>query len=153
MARPEDKTVGSDETVDFQKTGKASGQPRIVAENGGEQLTGVFVKFASGVEDAWRILNSTVETTKAIGNELSQKTFGALRTNGEADFSHLRALIGAKFPSEVIELQSTFVRKRVEMGLEQAKEFQALTTKAVAEISKPIRDEFEKLLPRDGPRA
>ncbi len=28
------------------------------------------------------------------------------------------------------ELQTTFLRKRVEMGVEQAKEFQALTTKA-----------------------
>ncbi|WP_244662087.1 phasin family protein [Mesorhizobium huakuii] len=50
-----------------------------------------------------------------------------MRANAEADLSHLQALVGAKLPSQVIALQSSFWRKRVEMYVEQAKEFQALS--------------------------
>ena len=77
---------------------------------------------------------------------MSLKTVAALRANAEADFSYLEALVGAKSLSEVIELQTTFLRKRVEMGVEQAKDFQALTTKAATDISKPVKDAFEKTL-------
>jgi phasin len=74
------------------------------------------------------------------------KTIAALRANAEANFSHLEALIGVKSLSELVELQTAFVRKRVEMSVEQAKEFQALTSKATSEVSKPVKVAFEKAL-------
>ncbi|MES0100892.1 phasin [Mesorhizobium sp. M0019] len=125
---------------------KATDQLRAVAEKDVEQSKEALAKFQSGAEDTQKVLKSTFETAKSVGNELSLKTIAALRANAEADFSHLEALVGAKSPSEVFELQTTFLSKRVEMGVEQAKEFQALTTKAVTDVSKPVKDAFEKAL-------
>nr|WP_244662195.1 phasin family protein [Mesorhizobium huakuii] len=89
---------------------------------------------------------SIFENTKAVGNELSLKTIAALRANAEADLSHLQALVGAKLPSAVIALQSNLLRKGLEMCVEQTKEFQALSTKGVANVTKPIKDALEKAL-------
>jgi phasin len=125
---------------------KATDQLRAVAEKGVVQSKEVLAKFQSGAEDTQKVLKSTFETARSVGNELSLKTIAALRANAEADFSHLEALAGAKSLSEVVELQTTFLRRRVEMGVEQAKEFQTLNAKAAADVSKPIKDAFEKAL-------
>ena len=77
---------------------------------------------------------------------MSMKTISAMRSNAEAGFSHLEALVGAKTLSEVIELQTSFLRKQVETGVEQAKEFQASATKAAEEVSKPVKTAFEKAM-------
>ncbi|QND69243.1 phasin (plasmid) [Mesorhizobium loti] len=136
------------ETVEFRAfdPGKATDQFRVVAEKGVEQSKEVLAKFQSSAEDTQKALQSTFETAKSAGNELSLKMLAALRANAEADFSHLETLVGAKSLSEVIELQTTFLRKRVEMSVAQAKDIQALTTKAVTDVSKPVKDAFENTL-------
>jgi len=125
---------------------KATVQFRAVAERGAEQSKEVLAKFKVGSEDAQKALKSTFETARSVGNELSLKTIAALRANTEADFSYLEALVGAKSISEVFELQTTFLRKRFEMGVEQAKEFQVATTKAAEDVSKPVKEAFEKAM-------
>ena len=69
-----------------------------------------------------------------------------MRANAEANFSHLEALIGVRSLSDLIELQTAFMRKRVEMSVEQAKEFQTLTSKATSEVAKPVKVAFERAL-------
>ena len=44
----------------------------------------------------------------------------------------------------MVELQTGFLRKRVEMGVEQAKDFQATATRAAEDLVKPIKTIFEK---------
>ncbi|OWO90040.1 phasin, partial [Rhizobium esperanzae] len=87
-----------------------------------------------------------LETTSLFGNELSWKTIAALQADAEAGFSHLQALLSANSPSQVLELQSTFLRKRVETSLQHAKEFRVLASRTVEEISKPVKDAFDKVL-------
>ena len=91
-----------------------------------------------------RLSSSSFETAKSVGRELSRKTIEALRTNTEASFSHLEALVGARSLSEVMELQTTFIRKSVETAVEQAKDLQTVTTKAAEDVSKPLKAAFEK---------
>jgi phasin len=148
MSKTAEKPSETVETVEFPAIdpGKATDQLLAVAEKGVEQSKEALAKFQSGAEDTQKVLKSTFETAKSVGNELSLKTIAALRANAEADFSHLEALAGAKSLSEVVELQTTFLRKRVEMGVEQAKEFQTLTAKAVTDISKPVNNALEKAL-------
>ncbi|RRI00162.1 phasin [Mesorhizobium tamadayense] len=145
MSKTADKPTGTAEfpTID---PGKANDQLRAVAEKGVEQSKEALAKFQSGAEDARKALESTAEAAKSVGNELSLKMIAALRANAEADFEHVEALVRAKSLPEVFELQTTFLSKRVEMGVEQAKEFQELTTKAATDISKPVKDVFEKVL-------
>ena len=123
---------------------KATDQVRALAEKGLEQSKEVYAKVKTGAEEAQKALESTYETAKSVGNDLSLKTIAALRTNAETGFSHLEALVGAKSLSEVIELQTTFIRKSVELAVEQTKELQTVTTKAAEEVSKPLKAVFEK---------
>jgi hypothetical protein len=46
--------------------------------------------------------------------------------------------------SEFVELQTAFVRKSVETVVAQAKDLQAASNKAAEEVSRPLKDVFEK---------
>jgi len=144
MSKTTEKTADIIENAAFPTFGpsKATEQFRAVAEKGVEQSKEVFSKLKSGVESA----QNAFETAKTAGNEISLKTIAALRANADAGFSHLEALIAVKSPSEFIELQTAFLRKQVEKSVEQSKEFQAVTTKAAEDVSKPFRDVFEKAM-------
>jgi phasin len=146
MSKTAEKTSETSTEFPAFDPSKATDQLRVVAEKGVEQSKEAVAKFQSGAENAQKVLKTTFETAKSVGSELSLKTIGAMRANAEADFSHLEALAGATSLSQVFDLQTAFLRKRVEMGVEQAKEFQALTTKAATDISKPVNDVFEKAL-------
>lgn len=134
------------ETIEFPTfdAEKATDQFRAFAEKGVEQSKEAYAKLKTGAESAQKAIESTLETAKTAGSEFSLKSIAAARANAEAGFSHLEALIGAKSLSEVIELQTSFVRKSVETAVEQAKDFQAASTKAAEEVSKPFKDVFEK---------
>ncbi|MFU0503869.1 phasin [Pseudaminobacter sp. NGMCC 1.201702] len=123
---------------------KATDQIRAFAEKGVEQSKEAYAKLKTGAEETQKALESTFESAKTAGNELSLKSIAALRANAEAGFSHLEALVGAKSLSEVIELQSSFLRQRVEVAVEQAKDFQAVSTKAAEDVTKPFKNVFEK---------
>ncbi|WP_104825602.1 phasin [Rhizobium sp. NXC24] len=125
---------------------KVADQIGASVEKGNKQLTEAFFKFASSAEEAQKILTPIFETATLAGYELSLKSVAALHANAVAGFSYLQALLGANSPSQVFELQSAFLHKRVDTSIEDAKEFRALASKAVAEIAKPINNAFEKFL-------
>ncbi|MBS3648439.1 phasin [Pseudaminobacter sp. 19-2017] len=123
---------------------KATDQFRAFAEKGMEQSKEVYSRLKSGAESTQKALESTFETARAASTDLSLKTIAAMRANTELGLSHLEALAGAKSMSELIELQTSFVRKSVENGVAQAKDLQTASTKAYEDVSKPMRDVFEK---------
>ncbi|TJW06500.1 MAG: phasin [Mesorhizobium sp.] len=145
MAKTADEIIENAEfpTVDVSK---ATDQFSAVVEKSVEQSKEALSKLTTGAETTQKALESTFETAKTASNELSLKTIAALRANAEASFSHLEALVAVKSPSEFIELQTAFLRKQVEKTVEQGKEFQAAATKAAEDVSKPIRDVYEKAM-------
>lgn len=124
---------------------KATEQFRAFAEKGVEQSKEVYAKLKDGAEDAQKTIESTIETVKSASTDLSLKTIAALRANAEVNFAHLESLVGAKTLSDVIELQTAFLRKRVEMAVEQVKDFQAASSKAAEDVAKPAKVAFEKV--------
>lgn len=134
------------ENVEFPSfdASKATDQIRAFAEKGVEQSKEAYTKLKNGAEETQKVLESTYETAKTVSGDVSLKTIAILRANAEASFSHLEALVGAKTLSEVVELQTAFLRKRAEMAVEQAKDFQAVASKAVEDVSKPVKTAFEK---------
>ena len=125
---------------------KATDQFRAFTEKSVEQSKEAYAKLKTGAEETQKVLESTFETAKTVSGDLSLKTIAALRANADAGFSHLEALVSAKSLSEVVELQTAFLRKRAELAVEQAKEFQAVASKAAEDVSKPIKTAFEKAL-------
>lgn len=145
MSKTAGKTADTIEFPTFDAS-KATDQFRAIAEKGVEQSKEAYTKLKSGAETTQKAIESTLETAKTAGNDVSLKAIAAMRANAEAGFSHLEALLGVKSVSEFVELQTAFLRKRVEMTVEQAKDLQAVTTKAAEEVSKPIKDVFEKAM-------
>jgi len=123
---------------------KATEQLRTFTEKTVEQSKEAYAKLKTGAEEAQKALETTFEEAKGIASDLSLKTISAWRSNAEAGFSHLEALIGAKSLSEVVELQTAFLRQRFEQSVEQAKDFQAAASKAAEDVSKPVKAVFEK---------
>ncbi|NGO54751.1 phasin [Allomesorhizobium camelthorni] len=148
MSKTAGKTADTIENVEFPTfdASKATDQFRAFAEKGVEQSKEAYTKLKSGAETTQKAIESTLETAKTAGNDVSLKAIAAMRANAEAGFSHLEALLGVKSVSEFVELQTAFLRKGVEMSVEQAKDIQAVTTKAAEEVSKPMKDAFEKAM-------
>lgn len=142
------KTADVIENVEFPSfdASKATDQFRAFAEKGVEQSKEAYSKMKNGAEEAQKALESSFEATKSASSDLSLKAIAALRANAEASFSHLEALVSAKSFSEVVELQTTFLRKRVEMSVEQAKDFQAVAAKAAEKVSQPLKSAFDKAI-------
>ena len=134
------------ETVEFPTfdASKTADRVRDFAEKGIEQSKEAYAKLKTGTEEAQKALETTYEAVRTTSSDLSLKTIAAMRTNAEAGFAHLEALIGARSLSEVVELQSSFLRQRFEEGVAQAKDFQAVTAKAVEDVSRPIKAAVEK---------
>ena len=140
------KTADTIENVEFPSfdASKATDQIRAFAEKGVEQSKEAYAKLKTGAEETQKVLETTYETAKTVSSDLSLKTIAALRANADAGFSHLEALVGARSLSEVVELQTAFVRKQVEASVKQAKDFQAVATKAAEDVSKPVKTAVEK---------
>jgi phasin len=124
----------------------ATDQIRAFAEKGVEQSKEAYAKMKTGAEEAQKTMESTYETLKTTGSDLSLKSISAMRANADAAFSHLEALVGVKSVSEFIELQTAYMRKAVEMGVSQAKDMQAASTKAAEDVGKPMKTAFEKAM-------
>jgi len=124
--------------------GKAADQFRVFAENGLEQSRQAYDKMKSHAEHTQQSMEATFETARQAGSEMSLKSIAALRAGSELSFAHFEALVKAKTISEVFELQTAFARKSMELAVEQARDFQATSTKATEEVIKPMKDAFEK---------
>ena len=148
MAKTAEKTTEFMDNVEFPSfdASKATDQIRAFAEKGVEQSKEAYAKMKSGAEDTQKAVESTLEYARSASSDMSMKTISTLRGNAEAGFAHLEALVGAKSLSEVFELQTSFLRKQVETSVEQAKEFQALGTKAAEDVAKPVKSAFEKAM-------
>ena len=146
MAKTAEKTAESVGNIEFPSfdASKATDQIRAFAEKSVEQSKEVYAKLKSGAEEAQKALETTFETARTASDDLSLKTISAFRANAESNFAHLEALVGAKSLAEVVELQTSFLRKRVELSVEQARDFQAAASKAAETVSAPLKTVFEK---------
>lgn len=145
------KITGKTETIENAEfptfdPSKAAEHVRAVADQSVEHSKDVFSKLSSDAETAQKAFDSTFEMAKTTSNEMLLKTIAALQANAEAGFTHLEALVAVKSPSEFFELQTAFLRKQIETSAEQTKALQALMLRASEDVSKPIKDAFEKAL-------
>jgi phasin len=125
---------------------KTTEQLRTLAEKTAEQTKETYERMKTGAEDARKVFEESLETVKTVSDEVVLKSIAAMRAGAEANFTQFEALVGAKSFSEVVELQSSFLRKQMELALDQAREFQAISQKAATDLSKPVKDVFEKAL-------
>ncbi len=125
-------------------TAQVTDQFRAYAEKGVAQSKEMYAKVKDVTKEAQKAIEDTFETSKEHGTALSLKAIGAARANTEAGFSQLEALAKAKSLSEIVELQSSFFSKQMEVFADQARDMQSVATKAMEDASKPVKSAFEK---------
>ena len=119
---------------------------RDFAEKGAAQSKDAYAKMKTATEDATKTVETTLQTAQAGSVELGLKAIDALRTNAEMSFSHMEALLGVKSIAELVELQTSFIRKQAEVTVEQAKTMQEAAKKLAETVTKPGKDAAEKAM-------
>ena len=117
---------------------------RAMTQKSMEQSKEAYSRMKSAADEATKALESTMENAHQGSLQLSKKAIDAMRSNAEAGFQHLDKMMSAKSFAEVIEMQTAYVRKQIEMATDQSKDMQALSQQVAQEMLKPGREAFQK---------
>lgn len=123
---------------------KLSDSLREFSEKGLAQSKDAYSKMKTAAEEASKTIESTLQTAQNGSVELGLKAVEVLRTNSELTLSHLEALLTVKSVAELVELQTSFIRKQSEVTVEQAKTLQETVKKLGESIIKPGKEAAEK---------
>jgi len=119
---------------------------RDFAEKGAAQSKDAYAKMKVAAEEATKTVETTLQTAQAGTVELGLKAIEALRTNADMSLSHMEALMGVKSIAELVELQTSFIRKQAEVTVEQAKAMQEAAKKVAETVAKPGKEAAEKAM-------
>ena len=117
---------------------------RTMTQKSVEQSKEAYARMKTAADDATKTMESTMENVHQSSLSLSKKAIEALRGNAELGFAHLERMMSAKSFSEVIEMQTSYVRKQIEMATDQTKDMQTLAQSVAQELLKPGREAFQK---------
>lgn len=117
---------------------------RDIGEKGVQQTRQAFERASAVAADASGAFQNAVATSSKTYKELGAKTVEMSRSNANAHFDFLGALLASKSINQAIELQTAYAREQMETFAEQTKELSTLAQKAMTESAKPMRDAAEK---------
>ncbi|MBW3097319.1 phasin family protein [Pseudohoeflea coraliihabitans] len=126
--------------------GQVSESYREYADRAMTQSRESYAKIKQASESATQTVESTLENAQAGTVELSLKAIDGVRQGTENALSHVEALLGVRSIAEMIELQSTFMRKQSELMVDQTKIMQEAVRKVAGDVSKPAKDATEKVM-------
>lgn len=119
---------------------------REFAEKGATQSREAFTKIKDAAEEATKVVETTMQTAQSASVEIGLKAIDAMRTNADLSLTHLESLMGVKSVAQLIELQTSFIRKQAEVAVEQAKALQETARKASEDVTKPAKEAAEKAI-------
>jgi phasin len=121
---------------------------RGMAEKGVEHTRDAYAKAKVASEEAADLLENTFATAAKRATDYNRKLIEIARTNTRAAFDYVHELLGAKSPSEFIELSTAQMRKQFEIVSAQNTELCALaheiTTEAAGTIKTGVSKAFNK---------
>ena len=117
---------------------------RLAAEQSLEPTRTAYEKIKSAAEETTASLETSYAATTRGLTELNQKTFSLLKAHAEANFEHVKAVMSAKSMPEVIDLQTTHLKKSFESANEQLKELASTVKKVATDAGEPIKAAFGK---------
>jgi phasin len=120
-------------------------QMRALAEKGVSQARDSYARF----KDVAETQNSTIE---AVFSNLSKgasaystKLLEIMKANATANLDFAQELVGAKTPSEALELWTTHAKKQFETFTAYGRELAELSQKVASETVEPIKNNASKL--------
>jgi phasin len=117
---------------------------REMAEKGVEQTRDTYAKAKVASEEAADLLENTYESAAKRATDYNRKLIEIARTNTRAAFDCIHDLLGAKSPSEFIELSTAQMRKQFEIVSAQNKALSALAQVIVTEAAGTIKTGMSK---------
>ena len=117
---------------------------RDMAEKGVEQTRDTYAKARVASEKAADLLENTYEAAAKRTTDYNRKLIEITRTNTRAAFEYIHELLGAKSPSEFIELSTAQMRKQFEIVSAQNKEFCALAQEMATEAAGTVKTGVSK---------
>ncbi|GEM_PF-443313 len=117
---------------------------RLAAEQGLEQTRAAYEKIKSAAEETTASLETSYAATTRGITEFNQKAFSVIKAQAEANFEHVKAVMSAKSMPEVIDLQTTHLKKSFEVANEQLKELASTVQKVATDAGEPIKAAFGK---------
>jgi phasin len=119
---------------------------REMAEKGVERTKDACEKAKVASERAADLFEDTYDTAVKRATNYNHKLIEIARTNTRAAFDYVHALLGAKSPSEFIELSTAQMRKQFETMAAQNKELCTLAQEMTTEAAETIKTGVSKAL-------
>ena len=112
---------------------------REMAEKGVEHTRDACAKAKVASEEAIDLLENTCETAAKRATDYNHRLIEIVRTNTRAAFDNVNELLGAKSPTQFIELSTAQMRKQFEVVSGQSKELCALAQEMATEAAEAIK--------------
>lgn len=112
---------------------------REFAEKGLSQAKQGYERAKAVAEEASEMIETTYATAAKGASTYNMKLLEAARTNTNAYFDFVGALLSVKSPTEVAELAQSHAKKQIEVMTAQGKELAALAQKVSTETAEPIK--------------
>jgi phasin len=120
-------------------------QMRAFAEKGVSQARDNYAKFKDVAESHNGTIEAVFSNASKGASEYSAKLMEIMKANTSASLDFAQALIGAKSPSEAMELWSSHAKTQFETFTANTKELAELAKKVATETAEPIKTSASKL--------
>jgi len=120
-------------------------QMRALAEKSVSQARDNYAKFKDAAESHNGTIEAVFTSASKGASAYSAKLMEFMKANTTANLDFAQELLGAKSPSEALELWTSHTRKQFETASAQAKELVELVQRVAAETAEPIKASASKL--------
>ena len=120
-------------------------QMRAFAEKGVSQARDNYAKFKDAAESHNGTIEAVFTSASKGASAYSSKVMEFVKANTTANLDFAQELLGAKSPSEALELWTGHSRKQFETFGAQAKELVELVQRVASETAEPIKAGASKL--------
>jgi phasin len=120
-------------------------QMRALAEKGVSQARDSYAKFKDVAESHNGTIEAVFTSASKGASAYSAKLMEIMKANSTATLDFAQELIGAKTPSEALELWSSHAKKQFEAFTAYSKELAELSQKVATETVEPIKTSASKL--------
>jgi phasin len=119
---------------------------REIAEKGVAHTRDAYAKARVASEETVDLLENAYEAAAKRATDYNRKLIAIVRTNTRAAFDNVHVLLGAKSPSEFIELSTAQMRKQFDIVSAQNKELCGLAQEITTEAAGAIKTGVSKAL-------
>jgi len=117
---------------------------RALAEKTVNQSREAYERGKDALEEAIDALERSFDAAGQGATAFNRKLIDLAQRNLNSAFDLAKSLAGAKNLSEIVELQSNFIRRQFDVFATQANEIKALTSKIAADTAEPIKSQVSR---------